>query len=50
MHLQVALAPPTILIDADSKAKLWACCERAVGEFVVGPPAPEPQPDPGDPS
>jgi len=29
----VAIAPPTVLVDADAKERLWACCERAVGAF-----------------
>ena len=34
--VEVALAPPTVLVDARSKAALWAACERAVGgEFVI---------------
>lgn len=30
---QVAITPPTVLVDEQSKAALWACCERAVGAF-----------------
>lgn len=31
--VQVALAPPTVLVDTATKAALWECCERAVGPF-----------------
>ena len=35
LPVQLTLAPPTVLIDDASKTQLWACCERAVGEFEL---------------
>ena len=32
---RVTIAPPTVLVDEQSKAALWACCERAVGPFEL---------------
>eukprot|EP00966_Prymnesium_polylepis_P292330 6751284-Prymnesium_polylepis.1 len=32
---QVALTPPTVLVDENSKAQLWRSCEQAVGAFAV---------------
>jgi len=31
---EIALAPPTVLVDKESKEALWRCCEEAVGPFV----------------
>mmetsp|Transcript_102264 Transcript_102264/g.288926 ORF Transcript_102264/g.288926 Transcript_102264/m.288926 type:complete len:369 (-) Transcript_102264:50-1156(-) len=33
--VKVALAPPSVLVDNESKAKLWHACERAVGAFCI---------------
>jgi len=33
--VKVPLGPPLILMDAESQAKLWEACERAVGVFDV---------------
>lgn len=35
LPVETPLAPPTVLVDADSKAQLWAACEGAVGQFDV---------------
>uniref|UniRef100_A0A7S2C5H2 Uncharacterized protein n=1 Tax=Octactis speculum TaxID=3111310 RepID=A0A7S2C5H2_9STRA len=32
---EIPLAPPTILVDRESKDGLWAACEKAVGVFSV---------------
>eukprot|EP00961_Rhodomonas_salina_P275920 3727399-Rhodomonas_salina.2 len=29
------LAPPLVLVDAQSKAQLWDACQQAVGDFVL---------------
>lgn len=31
--VQVRMAPPTVLVDAQAKEDLWAVCERATGPF-----------------
>ena len=31
--VQMAIAPPSVLVDEESMAALWGCCERAVGRF-----------------
>ena len=33
--VQMDLAPPTVLIDYDSKRELWRCCESATGTFEI---------------
>ena len=33
--IRIPIAPPTVLIDDESKAELWACCERAIGSPFV---------------
>ena len=32
LPVEIPLAPPTVLVDEQSKAALWTCCERAIGE------------------
>ena len=35
LPVRVAMEPPTVLADAQSKATLWEACEAAVGPFHV---------------
>jgi NAD(P)-dependent dehydrogenase (short-subunit alcohol dehydrogenase family) len=35
LPVEVAIAPPTVLVDDPTKEELWVACERAVGAFVL---------------